>query len=245
VVIEEKLEGEEVSILAITDGRTIVPLESAQDHKAAFDNDEGPNTGGMGAYSPAPLVTAELLQEIESSILVPAVHAMKRRRAPFRGVLYAGLMITSQGPKVLEFNVRLGDPETQPLLLRLESDLLDVFEAALDGRLSSLEPLQWDSRPSVCVVMAAEGYPGPYMKGKTISGLDEAAAVPDTRIFHAGTSFRDAKVVSDGGRVLGVASLGDSMAQARDHAYEAVHKIRFQGAWCRRDIARRALAGSN
>ncbi len=242
VVIEEKLEGEEVSILAVTDGRTIVPLESAQDHKRAFDNDEGPNTGGMGAYSPAPMVDPAVMAEIESRILVPTVHAMKRRRTPFRGVLYAGLMITPQGPKVLEFNVRFGDPETQPLVMRLESDLFELFEATLDGRLAAAEPLRWDTRPAVCVVLAAEGYPGPYVKGAPIRGLDNAAAVPDTKVFHAGTTLRDDQVVTDGGRVLGVTALGNSMAEAKGRAYEVVRMVRFTGAWCRHDIADKALA---
>jgi phosphoribosylamine--glycine ligase len=241
IVIEEKLDGEEVSILAITDGRTIVTLESAQDHKAAFDNDEGPNTGGMGAYSPAPVVTPELLREIEEKILVPTVHTMKRRRTPFRGVLYAGLMLTKQGPKVLEFNVRLGDPETQPILMRLQTDLMDIIDATLNAQLSTLNALQWDPRPAVCVVMAAEGYPGAYMKGKSISGLDVAATGTDTKVFHAGTTLRDGKVVTDGGRVLGVTALGDSFLDAKRRAYEVVDKIHFQGAWCRRDIARRVL----
>jgi len=242
IVIEEKLDGEEVSILAITDGRTIVTLESAQDHKAAFDNDEGPNTGGMGAYSPAPLVTPELMGEIEERILVPTVHAMKRRRTPFRGVLYAGLMLTKQGPKVLEFNVRFGDPETQPLLMRLQTDLVDIFEATLNGQLSTLNALQWDPRPAVCVVMAAEGYPGAYMKGKPIAGLDDAATVADSMVFHAGTTIREDKVVSDGGRVIGVTALGDMFVDAQRRAYEAADKIHFPGGWCRRDIGRRALA---
>jgi len=241
VVIEEKLDGEEVSILAITDGRTIVTLETAQDHKAAFDNDEGPNTGGMGAYSPAPIVTPELLRDIEEKILVPTVHTMKRRRTPFRGVLYAGLMLTKQGPKVLEFNVRFGDPETQPILMRLQTDLVDLIEATLNSQLSTLPPLKWDPRPSVCVVVAAEGYPGAYMKGKAITGLDAAATVPDAMVFHAGTTLRDGKVVTDGGRVLGVTALGDSFLDAKRRAYEAADKIHFPGGWCRRDIARRAL----
>jgi phosphoribosylamine--glycine ligase len=245
VVIEEKLDGEEVSILAITDGRTIVTLESAQDHKAAFDNDEGPNTGGMGAYSPAPIVTPELLREIEEKILVPTVHAMKRRRTPFRGVLYAGLMLTKQGPKVLEFNVRFGDPEMQPILMRLQTDLVDVIDATLNSQLSTLNSLQWDPRPAVCVVIAAEGYPGAYMKGKAIVGLDDATTVGDSKVFHAGTTLRDGKVVTDGGRVLGVAALGDDFVAAKRRAYEAVDKIHFPGGWCRRDIARKALTAKD
>ncbi len=242
VVIEEKLEGEEVSILAITDGRTIVSLEASQDHKAAFDHDEGPNTGGMGAYSPAPAVTPELMREIEVKILVPTVHTMKRRRSPFRGVLYAGLMLTKQGPKVLEFNVRFGDPETQPLLMRLQTDLVDIIEATLDSQFSTFNPLQWDPRPAVCVVIAAEGYPGAYMKGKPITGLAEAATVLDAQVFHAGTILRDGEVVTDGGRVLGVTALSDTFADAKARAYEAADKIRFKGAWCRRDISDKAAS---
>jgi phosphoribosylamine--glycine ligase len=242
VVIEEKLEGEEASIIAITDGRTIVPLEASQDHKAAYDNDEGPNTGGMGAYSPAPIITPELMREIEEKILVPTVHTMKRRRTPFRGVLYAGLMMTKQGPKVLEFNVRLGDPETQPLLMRLRTDLVDLMEATLNSQLSTVSSLQWDPRPAVCVVMAAEGYPGPYMKGKVIHGLDATAAIADSKVFHAGTTLRDGRPVTDGGRVLGVTALGDTMADAKRRAYEVAGKVQYQGAWYRHDIGRRALA---
>jgi phosphoribosylamine--glycine ligase len=245
IVIEEKLDGEEVSILAITDGRTIVTLEAAQDHKAAFDNDEGPNTGGMGAYSPAPSVTPELIRDIEQNILVPTVHAMKRRRTPFRGVLYAGLMLTKQGPKVLEFNVRFGDPECQPLMMRLQTDLVDIIEATLNGQLASLSPLCWDPRPAVCVVLAAEGYPGAYMKNKTISGMDAAAGVSDSKIFHAGTALRDGKVVSNGGRVLGATALGGDFAQAKRRAYEAADKIQFQGAWRRSDIANKVIRAFN
>jgi phosphoribosylamine--glycine ligase len=241
LVIEEKLEGEEASIIAITDGRTIMPLEASQDHKAAYDNDEGPNTGGMGAYSPAPVITAELMSEIEETILVPTVHTMKRRRTPFRGVLYAGLMITKQGPKVLEFNVRFGDPETQPLIMRLKTDLVDIFDATLNSQLSTIHSLQWDPRPAVCVVMAAEGYPGAYMKGKLIHGLDDAATVSDSKVFHAGTTLRDGKPVTDGGRVLGVTAIGGSMVDAKHRAYEAVGKIQYQGAWFRHDIGRCAL----
>jgi phosphoribosylamine--glycine ligase len=241
VVIEEKLEGEEVSILAITDGRTIVTLEAAQDHKAAYDHDEGPNTGGMGAYSPAPAITPALLAEVEQKILVPTVHTMKRRRMPFRGVLYAGLMLTKQGPKVLEFNVRFGDPECQPLMMRLRSDLLDVIEATLDERLATVSPLDWDPRPAVCVVLAAEGYPGSYMKGRAVTGLAEAAGVPDSKVFHAGTTLRDdGKVVTAGGRVFGVTALGDTYVDAKSRAYEAAKKIHFSGIWSRSDISDKA-----
>jgi phosphoribosylamine--glycine ligase len=241
VVIEEKLVGVEVSVLAITDGRTIARLEPAQDHKAAYDNDEGPNTGGMGAYSPAPMLDAEMLEQIDTAILVPTIHAMKRRRTPFQGVLYAGIMLTAQGPKVLEFNVRLGDPETQPILMRLKTDLAEILDAAVDGRLDQLGAIEWDARPAVCVVMASEGYPGPYMKGQPVRGLDDAATVPDSKVFHAGTVLRDGEVYTDGGRLLGATALGDSIADAKRRSYEIVRKIRSSGAWCRHDISDKAL----
>ncbi len=241
LVIEERLHGQEASVLAITDGQTLITLQPAQDHKRAWDGDQGPNTGGMGAYCPAPLVTEEMLHWIEEHILVPTLHAMKRARRPFRGVLYAGLMVTNQGPKVLEFNVRFGDPETQPLLMRLKSDLLPVLLAAVEGTLDRLEPLEWDPRPAVCVVMASEGYPDQYSKGLRIRGLEEAAALPDVKVFHAGTALRNGQVVTAGGRVLGVTALGDSLALAKRNAYAAVKKIRWLGAWCRKDIADKAL----
>jgi phosphoribosylamine--glycine ligase len=244
VVIEKRMEGQELSILALVGGRTIVPLQPTQDHKPAFDGDTGPNTGGMGAYCPAPLATPELLAQIDSEILVPTVHAMKRRRRPFRGVLYAGLMVTNQGPRVLEFNCRLGDPETQPLLMRLKTDLLDLLEAVVDDRLSEFteQRLDWDPRPAVCVVMASQGYPGSYAKGKVISGLDDVAKLPDVKVFHAGTKLENSLPVTDGGRVLGVTALGETLAEAKQRAYEAVSRIQFQGAFYRRDIADKALA---
>jgi phosphoribosylamine--glycine ligase len=241
IVIEERLHGEEASVLAITDGRTLVTLQPAQDHKQAGDGDTGPNTGGMGAYCPAPLVDDAMLHWIEEHVLVPTVHAMKRSRRPFRGVLYAGLMITHQGPKVLEYNVRFGDPEAQPLLMRLKTDLVDVLEAAAEGRLDQVGPLEWDPRPAVCVVMASEGYPGEYRKGFPIRGLDEAARVPDVKVFHAGTKLSGEQVVTSGGRVLGVTALGESIAKAKLQAYTAVKAIRWEGAWCRKDISDKAL----
>ncbi len=241
IVIEERLDGQEVSVLAITDGRTIVTLPPAQDHKRAYDGDVGPNTGGMGAYCPAPLVDDETLGWIEAHILVPTVHAMKRARRPFRGVLYAGLMITNQGPKVLEYNVRFGDPECQPLLVRLKSDLLGLLEAAVDGRLETIEPPDWDERASVCVVMAADGYPGKYARGRPIRGLDEAAKTPGVKVFHAGTATSGGQVVTDGGRVLGVTALGNTISSAKLQAYTAVKAIRWDGAWCRKDISDKAL----
>jgi phosphoribosylamine--glycine ligase len=243
VVIEKRLEGEELSIQALVSGRSIVSLQPTQDYKAAFDNDTGPNTGGMGAYCPAPLGTPELLQTIEETILVPTVHALKRGRRPFRGLLYAGIMVTNQGPRVLEFNCRFGDPETQPLLMRLRTDLLDLLEAVVEDRLDELPEsgLEWDPRPAVCVVMASHGYPGSYAKGKVITGLAEVAKLPDVKVFHAGTAVENRLVVTDGGRVLGVTALGDTLAEAKRKAYEAVARIHFQGAFYRRDIADRAL----
>ncbi|MDZ4780456.1 MAG: phosphoribosylamine--glycine ligase [Planctomycetia bacterium] len=241
IVIEERLDGHEASVLALTDGRTILTLPACQDHKPAFDGDRGPNTGGMGAYCPTPLVTDQMLRWIEEHVLVPTVHAMKRARRPFRGVLYAGLMITNQGPKVLEYNVRFGDPECQPLLLRLKSDLVELLEAVADGRLDSIEPPVWDDRPSLCVVMASEGYPGKYVTGKAIRGLEDAAQVPDVKVFHAGTATSDGRVMTSGGRVLGVTALGNSVSAAKLQAYTAVKKIRWEGAWCRKDISDKAL----
>jgi len=241
IVIEEKLVGQEASILAITDGRTIVPLEVAQDHKRAFDNDQGPNTGGMGAYCPAKVVTSELMEEITQSILIPTVHALNLRETPFRGVLYAGVMLTEHGPKTLEFNVRFGDPETQPVLMRLKSDLGKVLLAASRAKLHQIEPLEWDTREAVCVVMASEGYPGDYPKGLPISGLDAAAQVADVKVFHAGTKLVGQNVVTNGGRVLGITALGETTAAAKARAYEAVDLIQWPGGWCRRDISDKAI----
>ena len=214
ILIEERLDGEEASVLAITDGETIVTLQPAQDHKPAYDNDEGPNTGGMGAYCPAPLVDEKTLGWVEEHVLVPTVHAMKRARRPFRGVLYAGLMMTRQGPKVLEYNVRFGDPECQPLLMRLRTDLVDLLEAAVEGRLDRFGGLDWDPRPAVCVVMASEGYPGEYTTGHPIRGLNAAEELPDVKVFHSGTAVQDDGVVTAGGRVLSVTALGDNVAGA-------------------------------
>ncbi|HTQ37529.1 MAG TPA: phosphoribosylamine--glycine ligase [Pirellulales bacterium] len=240
IVIEERLEGHEASVLAITDGRTILTLPAAQDHKAAFDGDTGPNTGGMGAYCPTPLITEADLHRIEEQVLVPVVHALKRMRRPFRGVLYAGLMMTGQGPRVLEFNVRFGDPECQPLLMRLQSDLVDLLEGVVDDRLVTVGPPQWDPRTAVCVVMASAGYPGSYERGLSIRGLDEAAKVPDVKVFHSGTATADGRVVTNGGRVLTVTALGNSIPAAKLSAYTAVKQIRWEGAWCRKDISDKA-----
>jgi phosphoribosylamine--glycine ligase len=242
LVLEERLTGQEASVLAITDGKTIVTLQPAQDHKAAYDGDTGPNTGGMGAYCPAPIVSDTALHWIEEHILVPTVHALNSNGTPFKGILYAGLMMTKQGPKVLEYNVRFGDPECQPLLMRLKTDLVDIFEATIDGTLDQMAPLDWDSRPAVCVVMASKGYPGDYEKGFAIQGLNEAAKVPDTKVFHAGTALNESgAIVNNGGRVLGVTGLGATVAEAKQAAYTAVECIRWDGAWCRKDIADKAL----
>ena len=247
LILEERLDGQEASIMAFTDGRTIIPLEPSQDHKRAYDHDEGPNTGGMGAYSPAPIVTPALMEQVEREILVPAVHALKRARRGLRGVLYAGLMLTNQGPKVLEFNVRFGDPECQAVLMRLKSDLLDALEAVVDERLDRIS-LEWEERPAVTVVLAAEGYPGHYERGRAINNLEQAERMPDVKVFHAGTALRadpqagrDARIVTDGGRVLGVTALGSDLADAQARAYEAARAIRFAGAWYRRDIADKAI----
>lgn len=240
ILIEECLHGHEASILAIVDGNTILPLEASQDHKRAYDGDSGPNTGGMGAYCPTPLVNDKLMDEIVEKVLVPTIHFMNVEDRPFKGCLYAGIMVTNQGPKVLEFNVRFGDPETQPVLMRLKSDLGLMLKAAADSKLADFGPAEWDPRPAVCVVMAAEGYPASPKKGAPIRGLEEAANVPHTKVFHAGTARHGDDVVTDGGRVLGVTALGNDFADAKLNAYQAVKCIRWQGAWCRKDISDRA-----
>jgi phosphoribosylamine---glycine ligase len=245
LVVEEKLTGQEVSILALVDGRNIYVLESAQDHKAVGDNDTGPNTGGMGAYSPAPFVTESVLQQIERQILVPIVDAVNRNGTVYQGVLYAGLMLTTTGPKVLEFNTRFGDPETQPILMRLKSDLVEALVATAEGKLDDVT-LQWDSRPAVCVVMASGGYPGKYETGKAITGIDETRSLPDTMVFHAGTKTdAQERLVTAGGRVLGVTALGQTLAEAKRRTYHAVDKITFEGAYFRHDISDKALNGKN
>ncbi len=240
VVIEDTLVGQEASILALVDGNTILTLEASQDHKRAGDGDTGPNTGGMGAYSPTPLVDADLMAEIEERILIPTVHTMKLAGTPFQGLLYAGLMITNQGPKVLEFNVRFGDPEAQPVLVRLQSDLALALQAAALGKLDEFGPLKWDPRPAVCVVMASHGYPGSYETGYPIRGLDDANSQQDVHVFHSGTTRQGDDIVSDGGRVLGVTAIGDQLDDAKRRAYEAVRCIRWEGAWCRKDISDKA-----
>ncbi len=240
IVVEDKLLGEEASILAFVDGRSIYVMESAQDHKPIGDGDTGPNTGGMGAYSPAPVITDEMMSRITREILVPIVDGMNRNGTPYKGVLYAGLMITSGGPRVLEFNVRFGDPETQPILMRLQSDLLEVCLAVCDGRLEEVF-LKWDPRPAVCVVMASGGYPGDYEKGKVIHGLEHASELQDVMVFHAATKQQNSEVVTNGGRVLGVTALGATIAAAQARAYGAVDRIQFEGAYYRHDIADKAI----
>jgi phosphoribosylamine--glycine ligase len=240
VVIEEFLTGEEASFLAITDGKHIIPLASAQDHKAIFDNDQGPNTGGMGAYSPAPVVTTEVHDKAMQQVLRRAVDGMAAEGRPYRGVLYAGLMVNGDQVKTLEFNARFGDPECQPLLMRMKSDIVPVLLAVANGDLSGVD-IEWHDKAAVCVVMAAEGYPGDYRKGDEIRGLDEAATVEDVFVFHAGTSLKDGKCVTSGGRVLGVTALGDTVQGAIDQAYRAVARITWPGVQFRRDIGRKAL----
>ncbi len=240
IVVEEFLVGEEASILAFTDGRTIATMPSSQDHKRALDNDEGPNTGGMGAYSPAPIVTGTVYDRIERDILIPTIHAMNIEERPYHGVLYAGLMIDDNNPKVLEFNVRFGDPETQPILMRLKSDIVPILLATVDGTLDQVE-IEWDERPAVCVVMASGGYPGNYKKGFPITGIKEAEALGDVKVFHAGAADRDGTPVTSGGRVLGVTAVAAELSDAIDLAYEAVGRIKFEGAHYRKDIGAKAL----
>lgn len=238
VVIEEFLHGEEASILAVADGKDFIILESSQDHKRVFDNDQGPNTGGMGAYSPAPVVTPELLEQIASRVVRPVIDGMRKDGAEFKGILYAGIMVTKDGPKVLEFNVRFGDPETQAVLPRLRSDITDLMLASIDGRLAGVK-LEWSPGACVCVVMAAGGYPGDYASGKEIKGLLSAPA--DALIFHAGTKADGDRIVTSGGRVLGVSARGENIADAIVKAYQAVVSVSFEGAHYRTDIGRRAV----
>jgi len=241
VVIEEFLEGEEASFFALCDGDTAIPLASAQDHKRAFDGDKGPNTGGMGAYSPAPVLTPELERRTMDAIVLPTVRAMRAMGCPFKGILYAGLMITADGPKLIEYNVRFGDPECQVLMLRLMSDLLPALVAARDGMLKNFD-LRWYSDAALTVVMASKGYPGAYEKGTEIKGLEPAAAVDGVEIFHAGTARDGDRLVAHGGRVLNVSAMAPTIAAARDRAYQAVAAIDWPGGFCRSDIGWRALA---
>jgi phosphoribosylamine--glycine ligase len=240
VVIEECLRGEEASFMAFSDGKTVVPMASSQDHKRIFDEDKGPNTGGMGAYSPAPIVTMKLEQSVMEKIMIPTVRAMEQEGRLFKGVLYAGLMIHQGEAKVLEFNARFGDPETQPIVARLDTDLIEIIEAILNGTLSKLE-IKWKPESAVCVVMASGGYPGNYEKGKVITGLEKAAKQKGVIVFHSGTALKDGNIVTDGGRVLGVTGLGPAVAAAIENAYVGVRDISFAGAHFRKDIGARAL----
>ncbi len=239
VVIEECLQGEEVSILAFCDGKTIVPMVSAQDHKRAYDGDKGPNTGGMGAYSPAPAYTPQIAAVVEREILQPTLAAMAAEERPYQGVLYAGLMLTDRGPKVLEYNARFGDPETQPVMMRLKTDIIDIIDAILAGQLDQIN-IEWYEEAAICVVIAAGGYPGSYRKGDIISGIADAEAV-DAAVFHAGTKLEDGAIVSAGGRVLGVTSMANSISEAIAKAYTAVRKINFADCFSRSDIGAKAL----
>lgn len=241
VVIEEFLEGEEASLLAFTDGETILPMVSAQDHKALKDGDTGPNTGGMGAYSPAPVLDDELIREVERTVLRPVVEGMDQEGMPYRGVLYAGLMLTSRGPRVLEFNCRFGDPEAQVVLPRLETDLVEIGQAIAEGRLHEVT-LRWRPDHAACVVLASPGYPGPYPKGIPIYGVAEAQALEGVMVYHAGTALQDDQLVTAGGRVLNVTGIGPRLEAALERAYAGVARIRFEGMQYRRDIGHRALA---
>ncbi|MBN1405820.1 MAG: phosphoribosylamine--glycine ligase [Candidatus Omnitrophica bacterium] len=241
IIIEDCLEGEEASVIIMSDGRHFVNLASSQDHKRIYDNDKGPNTGGMGAYSPAPVIDDALNDIINKKIIKPIIFGLNEENTPFKGTLYAGLMITRDGPYVLEFNVRFGDPETQAILPRLKTDLMDAVEASIDGNIEKVK-LEWDKRPCVCVVCASKGYPGDYKKGIPIYGLDEAESVKDTVVFHAGTKLEADTILTNGGRVLGVTALGEGIKGAIDKAYDACSKINFEGMYYRKDIGHRALA---
>jgi phosphoribosylamine--glycine ligase len=240
LVIEEFLRGEEASFFALVDGRCALPLATAQDHKRAYDGDQGPNTGGMGAYSPAPIMTPDLCARVMEEIIEPTVRAMAEAGTPFKGVLYAGLMIEDGAPKLIEYNVRFGDPECQALMMRLNSDLLRALLATAEGRLDGVV-LEWSNDPALCVVMAAKGYPGAYAKGSEIKDLDAAARDPGVQIFHAGTRREGRRILADGGRVLGVTATGHGIGEAQARAYAAVNKIDWPEGFCRRDIGWRAI----
>jgi phosphoribosylamine--glycine ligase len=239
LIVEECLVGEEASFMVFSDGKTVVPMVSSQDHKQVYDGDQGPNTGGMGAYSPAPVIQGKST-EILDSVMIPTIRGMAEEGRTFRGVLYAGLMITPQGPQVLEFNVRFGDPEAQPILFRLKTDLVEIMETILENRLHECR-IEWRDEPSVCVVMASGGYPGSYTKGQVISGLDDVPSSSDLFVFHAGTKKENQEIVTNGGRVLGVTALGKDLAGALGKAYDAVHRISFAGKHFRTDIGQKGL----
>jgi phosphoribosylamine--glycine ligase len=244
IVIEELLTGPECSILAFISGKSIYLMEPSQDHKPVDEGDSGPMTGGMGAYSPTPVITEPLLQQVERDILVPIIDGLARDNIEYRGVLYAGLMLTANGPKVLEFNCRFGDPETQPLMMRLKSDLLEVMLAVADDKLDQVQ-LQWDPRPALCVVATSKGYPGSYPTGLPITGIADADAMKEVKVFHSGTRMDGRQLLTDGGRVLSVTALGDTIIDARRRAYQAMEKIHFDGMHFRRDIAHQAIRQRN
>jgi phosphoribosylamine--glycine ligase len=240
VVVEEYLVGEEASYVAFTDGKTILPMASSQDHKPILDGDQGPNTGGMGAYSPAPVVTDEVHEKIIEKVLRPVIYGMGEEGRPYQGILYAGLMIHEGHPKVLEFNARFGDPETQPVLMRMKGDIVPILEACMQGTLSR-HKIEWGNHAAVCVVMASKGYPGDYEKGKVIEGLKEVSRMDGVSVFHAGTTLKDEQIVTNGGRVLGVTGLGEDIPRAIERAYQAVKKISWEGVYYRTDIGQKAL----
>ncbi len=240
VVIEECLVGEEASIIAITDGKTVLSLASSQDHKRVADNDEGLNTGGMGAYSPAPIVTDQLMEQIDQTVLKPFIAGMQQEGIDYKGVIYAGIMVTKEGPKVLEFNARFGDPETQPIMMRMQSDIVPIFEAVVAGKLSG-KKIEWKDKAAVCVVLASGGYPGKYEKGIPIEGIEKVDQLDNAYVFHAGTKLAGDKVVTAGGRVLGVTALGDGIKFAIQNSYRAVDLIKFKGMHYRKDIGKKAL----
>lgn len=240
IIIESCLKGEEASFIAFTDGKTVLPLPTSQDHKAIFDQDQGPNTGGMGAYSPAPVVTDEIADFVMNKVMLPTIRGLEAEGRPYKGMLYAGLMIDGETINVLEFNCRFGDPEAQPLLMRLKSDIIDIFDAAIDGKLDRVE-MKIDPRPTVCVVMASGGYPGPYENGKAIKGLTKASEYQGVEVFHAGTARKGGRIVTNGGRVLGVTAVGKTLKDAIARAYSAVDEIKWTDCYCRRDIGEKAL----
>lgn len=241
VIVEEFLEGEEISVLAFSDGKNVLSLEPAQDHKAIFDEDQGPNTGGMGAYSPVPIITEALAKDVLETVLKPTIKALAQEEKTYKGILYAGLINTSQGLKVLEFNARFGDPETQPLLMRMESDIVPLFLAAIDGTLNN-QKIKWRQEACVCVIMAAAGYPGAYPRGEEITGLEKLENHSKTVIFHAGTKITNNKLVTNGGRVLGVTSLGDTFSEAIKNSYKAVSQISWKNQYYRKDIGKKVIS---
>ena len=240
IVVEEFLEGEEVSILAFCDGKAVVPMISSQDHKKIFDNDQGPNTGGMGAYSPVPFYTTEIKEKVCREILKPTVKGLRNEEKEYKGVLYAGLILTKEGPKVLEFNARFGDPETQVVLPGLKTDLVDILNAVIEETLHKIN-IEWEDNAAVCVVVASGGYPGKYPKGKVISGLEGLEKMKDIVVFHAGTKLQDGKVITSGGRVLGITARDETISKAKERAYKGVKEIYFEDMYYRKDIASKAV----